>query len=411
MKARGPGGPAAVRAGAPRAFRIAVEFILVAACTLVFAGNLAGIATSLLTDRYAGQRDFLTYWSSARQLVLHANPYDPVAIGVMERAVGYSASLPTLVMRNPPYSLPFVYPLGFLSLRTASLVWSAWMLAAAWVSILLIRSIYRRGRSRIDLFGFLFAPLLSCFIAGQTAVFALLGLALFLKFHQTRPAVAGAALWLCALKPQNFAVFGVVLVLWCVASRRWRLPLAAIATLAASALLATIAWPGVWHEYRQMMASAHIEDQLIPCLSTMLRLLIRPGALWLQWVPLVVGCCWAVIYFLRQRAWDWRAHGGLLILISVTVAPYTWFMDQTLFLAALLPLLYRRSSDRRVVASFVLLSAALAAANLAGIPLGSLWLYPWTACAWLIWYLWAGEGKTIAEDSHLRGAVEVTRVP
>jgi hypothetical protein len=40
----------------------AVDFLVVGLCMIVFALNAAGIATTLLTDGYAGQRDFLTYW-------------------------------------------------------------------------------------------------------------------------------------------------------------------------------------------------------------------------------------------------------------------------------------------------------------------------------------------------------------
>jgi hypothetical protein len=377
----------------------------------VFALNAAGVLTALLTDKFAAQRDFLTYWCSARQLVIHANPYDAAAVGALERSVGYSASLPTLVMRNAPYSLPFVYPLGLLSLRAASLLWSLWMVLAAWFSVRLVAASYGRTSSKINLLAFAFAPLLSCFIAGQTAVFVLLGVALFLRFHQSRPLVAGASLWLCALKPQNFVLFGVVLIAWCVAGRRWRILLAAAVTMSAIAITVTAMRPEVWHEYWHMMSAAQIENQFIPCLSTMVRVLIRPTSTWLQWVPMIAGCSWAAAYFLRQSTWQWSEQGRLLLVVSVVVAPYSWFMDQTIFLAALLPALYRNTSDRATIATFALLSAGIETANLFGVPLSNAVLYPWTACMWLGWYLWANQrDKADREHSLAAAAVEVTSV-
>jgi hypothetical protein len=388
----------------------AADFLMVGFCTIVFALNAAGIATTLLTDGFAGQRDFLTYWCSGRQLVLGANPYDSAAIGVLERSIGYSDSLHPLVMRNAPYSLPLVYPLGFLSVRAASLLWSAMMLLAAWLSIRLIAEIYGQFGSKVNLLAYAFAPLLSCFISGQTSVFALLGLALFLRFHRERPLLAGTSLWLCALKPQNFVVFGVVLLIWCVLCRRWRIIGSAIVAIGATALVVTVMRPAVWHDYSRMMLHAHIEEKFIPCLSTALRVLIWPSAIWLQWVPVALGCCWAVIYFFRQRSWDWLQHGRLLLLVSVLVAPYSWFMDQTLFLAVLLPVLYVNRSSRWVLGSFALLSAGIETANLAGVPLYNRVLYPWTACMWVGWYLVANRGASAKPTEAAASAQVVTSV-
>ena len=120
----------------------------------------------------------------------------------------------------------------------------------------------------------------------------------------------------------------------------------------------------------------------------MLRLAIAPGAGWLQGLPAAAGCVWALAYFRRHRDWDWLEHGSLLMLVSVAVAPYSWFMDQAVLLPALLGALYRNRS-RTLVALFALLSAGVEIANLRGVPLGNAALYPWTAPVWLGWYLLA----------------------
>ena len=49
--------------------RAVFEMVVVGVCTVAFALNAAGIFTTLLTDDYAGQRDFVTYWSAGRQLL------------------------------------------------------------------------------------------------------------------------------------------------------------------------------------------------------------------------------------------------------------------------------------------------------------------------------------------------------
>jgi hypothetical protein len=137
-----------------------------------------------------------------------------------------------------------------------------------------------------------------------------------------------------------------------------------------------------------MMRAAQLETKLIPCVSTMLRLAIDPRAVWLQGLPAALGCVWALAYFRRHRRWDWIEHGSFLMLVSVAVAPYSWFMDQAVLLPALLHALYRNRS-RGLVALLALLSAGIELANLRGVRLTNPVLYPWTAPVWLAWYLLA----------------------
>ena len=364
------------------------EFLVVGICTLAFALNAAGIGATLLTPNFAGQRDFVTYWSSGHQMVQRANPYDGPAILRMEHSVGFATDLPPLIMRNAPPSLLMVLPLGFLSIRGASLLWSLLMVGALWISVRMIAAMHNRQGSQLNLLAYSFAPALSCLIAGQMGLFVLLGLVLFLRLHQTRPFLAGASLWLCALKPHLFLPFGVVLLLWIVLSKRYIIVLGAAVAFACSTAIAMALDPYVWMHYAQMMKAAKLETQLIPCVSTMLRVYINPNAVWIQSIPAVLGCVWALAYFLKHRDWDWIEHGSLLVLVSVVVAPYSWFMDQAILLPAVLHGLYRNRS-RNLVAVLALLSAIVEVANFRGVPLGNRILYPWTAPVWLIWYLLA----------------------
>lgn len=385
-----------------------VDFFVVGVCTLAFALNAGAILTSLLANGFAGQRDFITYWCSGVQLVHHRNPYDEALIGVLERSVGFSPTLRPLIMRNAPYALLAVYPLGFFTLRVASLIWSVCMIGATWWSVRTIDQLYGGRRSKVNLLAIAFAPFLSCIISGQISFLPLLGLTLFLKLHRTRPFAAGAALWLCAMKPQDFVPFAIVLVAWCVVRRAWSVFGGAAAALAASSALVWILDPFAWREYFAMMSAASIPDLYVPCLSTILRLLIRPSAVWLQLVPMVVACAWAAWYFWKHPKWDWLQHSPLLMLVSLVAAPYSWFMDQTILLPALLPVLYGNSS-RAAIATFALISGGIELANIFGVPLRNPILYPWTATLWLVWYLWAVRTRKAAVPLDT-GSAEMTPV-
>ena len=303
--------------------RAVFEMVVVGVCTVAFALNAAGIGTTLLTDDYAGQRDFVTYWSAGRQLVQRADPYDGPAILRLERSVGYSADSPPLIMRNAPPSLPIVLPLGFLGVRAASLLWSLLMVASLWLAVRMIAAMHERRMSGLDVIGLTFAPALSCLISGQMALFVLLGLVLFLRLHRTWPILAGASLWLCALKPQLFLPFGVVLLAWIVVNRGYRILLGAASAFGLSTAVACVLDPPVWVHYARMMRAAQLETKLIPCVSTMLRHRPRkglaPGRAGGPGLRLGAGLLPATPPLGLDRAWltsDARFHsGGPLLLV------------------------------------------------------------------------------------------------
>lgn len=345
-----------------------------------------------LTDHMAGSRDFVSYWATGQQLVQRANPYDREAIMRIEHAAGLDKNA-VLLMRNPPWALPLAYPLGFIGLRAAAILWSLVLLACLTISVRLIQKIHNSPRNHIHWLGLSFPPALICLIMGQTSLFALLGLVLFLRLHRARPFAAGVSLWLCALKPHLFLPFAVALLCWIVVHRSYRLLVGAVTALGGSCATAYCIDASAWPRYLEMMRTPEIDKQFIPCLSDALRLWLRPYATWLQYLPALLCCAWALRYFWRQReAWDWTEQGGLLMLTSLLFAPYCWLYDQGLALPALLHRVYKSRSGTPVL--LIALAALLIDFELCRFRLSSGW-YLWTAPAWLALYLMARP----AEDS------------
>lgn len=345
-------------------------------CVVPLAGNLAG------------SRDFVVYWATGCQLLHHASPFDPVAMMRIERAAGLNPGYGVLFMRNPPWGLPLTLPLGLFGVRLAALLWSLLLAGCLALSVLLLWRMEGRPANRLHWLGLSFAPALLCLFVGQTSLFSLLGYVLFLRLHGRRPFLAGAALWLCALKPHLFLPLGVVLALWILVSRAWRLLAGAACALALSCAVTYALAPTAWPDYLHIMRTSGIEREFIPCLSVAVRQWIDPHLLVLQELPVVLGCLWALAYYWpRRRSWDWPRQGGLLLLISLFLAPYCWLYDQALAIPALLAAAYRTRSQA--------LLAALACASLlielelvCGIKIPSA-LYLWCAPFWLVWYLFA----------------------
>jgi hypothetical protein len=341
-----------------------------------------------LTGQIAGARDFVVYWATGHQLVHHADPYDINAMMRVERDAGLPTRFGALFMRNPPWALPLTYPLGFIGVRIGALLWSLILLACLWGCVHLVWQMHGRPRPLLNFLGYSFAPALMCLIVGQTSLFALLGLVLFLRLYATRPFLAGCALWLCALKPQLFLAFGIVLLAWVIFTRSYKVLLGASTALALSCALAWIIDPTAWVDYARMMQTYGIEKEFIPCLSIVLRLWIRPQATPLQYILPAIGCAWALLYFWkRRRTWDWLTHGSLLMLVSLAAAPYAWLFDQAVIIPALLHGAYLTRSRIALIA-LALLSISVEVFLVTGFKLPSP-IYLVTAPAWLAWYLFA----------------------
>ena len=363
-----------------------MSIALVSGLTLAITALFLCVAP--LTGNIAGARDFVVYWATGQQLVHHASPYDVDAMMRIERGAGLPGVYGALFMRNPPWALAVTYPLGLIGVRLGALLWSLVLLSCLWGSVRMVWQMYGRPSKLLNFLGLSFAPALVCLIVGQTSLFALLGLVLFLRLHGTRPFLAGLALWLCALKPHLFLAFGVVLLAWVIVHHRYKVLLGAATALAASSAASWLIDPTAWSDYSHMMRTYGIEKEFIPCWSVVLRLWVSPQAIWLQYLLPVLGCGWALAYFWKWRhTWNWVQDGGVLVLVSILSAPYCWVFDQAVAVPALLQGAYRCRS-RALLVFLALASVAIEAGLVSGVKLPSA-LYLWTAPVWLVWFLLA----------------------
>ena len=363
-------------------------------CSFVVIGLM--VATS---EKDTTKRDFIEYWAAGQQLVQGANPYDSAAVLRLERGVGLEGGHP-LITWSPPGAFILLLPLGFVSAKTGSILWSLALLASLSMSIWILWILNGRPDSRFHLLGFMFAPVLACLMAGQLGIFLLLGIVLFLYFHRSRPFLAGSVLMPCALKPHLFLPFAIVLLLWLVNRRSYRILAGFITAVTVSCVLVTCFNIHVWAQYFQMMQTERALHMYAPTLSSVLRYLIDRNAVWPQFLLEAVSCGWAVWYFWSRRSlWSWVDQGLLLLLISVAVAPYAFFSDECILLPAVLSGVYRARDARRSLIPLVLI-AAVALVEAFAMQLYSLF-FLWTAPAWLAWYIYATRNKATQSVSNL----------
>jgi hypothetical protein len=360
---------------------LALAFAALSVCAVPLAGNMAG------------SRDFVAYYATGRQLVQHADPYDADAIRRIERSAGLSVN-GVLLMRNPPWSLPIALPLGFFGVRVAAACWSLALLTCMLLSAHLIRVMHGSPPNHIHWLAVSFTPALMCLTMGQTSLFPLLGLVLFLRYHHTHPFSAGAALWLCTLKPHLFLPFAAVWALWIVVSRSYRLLAGAAFAMGASLVVTYAIDPSAFSRYMALMRSPAVVQEFVPCLSDSIRFWIRPQAVWLQYLPAALATLWALWYFWRRRqSWNWIENGSPLILVSLVAAPYSFVYDQSVTIPAVIHGAY--VTRRRSLLVILVLALFTIAAEATRVRVSSGY-YLWTAPVWLAWY-WLASPRTRPE--------------
>jgi Glycosyltransferase family 87 len=335
--------------------------------------------------------DFIAYWSAARQILAGHNPYDIASVQALERPAGLTGS-GVLIMRNPPWTLLAIAPLGWLSFATGQQIWFALGLISVLISARWLRGLYHTERKPPWMAWFgtgLFLPIAVALAIGQISPLVLLGLAGFLHFEkQKKLGWAGAFLFLVALKPHIVFLLWIALLLWSVRMRTGRIlgVLAAVTTTAS--LVVTALDHRIFGQYLNFLASGAFTE-LTPTPSGLLRLSLRsPYAL--QLLPTLLGAVWFFWHWRRARAtWDWRRELPVLLLVSLLTVSYAWFFDQVV----LLPCVFQATAwaTRRHRPAWTGVAGIYLAANAAVLALIlfhriTFW-YVWTAPAWFLLYL------------------------
>ena len=342
--------------------------------------------------RVANVNDFVAYWSAASLITHGQNPYASDAVLSLEKEVGFTGSTP-LIMRNPPWIVPIIAPLGFLSFGVAQRLWLIVGLVAILTSSKWLWDLYRvEGQSRVvtGLAVATFAPIPVALAIGQVSPLVLLGIAGFLHFQQREKlGWAGAFLFLAALKPHLIFLVWVALALLSIYKRSARTVSLLILTTMISSLIAISLDHSIFFQYAQMLAKEKVAQELTPTLGGLIRL--WTGFYLAEYLPAIVALGWIIFHSRRQQdQWNWTKEMPTIMLLSLLTTPYGWFFDQVMLLPCLFKAVYwlRASCPLPlrlgIVSSYLIANAAVLTLIL--LHLTTFW-YAWTMPAWFMLYI------------------------
>lgn len=384
-------------------FLLALSSTRFLALLLVFLGTVAARPRQQASGNV---NDFVEYWTAARQVLVGRDPYAPEPVLALERQVGFVQSQ-ALIMRNPPWIVPVIVPLGLLSFNHAQQLWFGLGLMAIFFSGRWVWELYGAETDSLWIPGLvtgLFLPVAVALAIGQISPLVLLGIAGFLHFEKRKKLVlAGAFLFLVALKPHLVFLVWAALLCWSIRARTIRTIAALCSITALASFVAALLDHAIFSQYFNLMNSGVIEE-VTPTLSGWLRLSL--GRYYpLQLFPALLALIWFFFHWRSSESrWQWPDEMPMLLLISILTISYSWFFDQVV----LLPCVFRAaawavSGRRGMLISIAALFLSINAATLLLIleHRTTFW-YAWTVPAWFLLYIFASAKRL--KRTEMRGS-------
>ena len=286
--------------------------------------------------------DFTLYWSSSKLLLSGENPYDPE--GLQEYQAQVTGTNPGVVlMYYPPWTQLVLILLGLVDRVIGQLVW---VLVSTAVLVICIKKFWdHHGGSTRHLWlawlvAFSFGPAFAALgFTGQITPFFLLGLTVFLLLidKPEKDWITGLFLYFTAIKPQVLYLFFIILFLWAVHRRRWKLLAGFACSLGVATGLAMFFDPQIISHFFETLIRNTPIAWATPTIGTYLRYYLEFEGFWVQFIPPLIAGVLSVLYWWRKReTWDWQAVLPYVLFLSLITSPYTWTYD---FVVLIIPLL------------------------------------------------------------------------
>ena len=288
-------------------------------------------------------RDFVEYWAATRLLLTGNNPYGPRELFELQRSVGWTDSIP-LLMWNPPWTLSFILPFGLASFDIAQF---SWLLLNTFIVLLCAKQLWLlyggapTAYRTAWLVVLTFAPAYLVLILGQIGPLILLGLVGFLHCARAKHwKWAGALTILVSIKPHLLYLFWIALVLWIIEKRQWQLMIGVAVSGFIAATIPLLFSPYVYTDYIQLNRTAKLPtpfDWQTPTMGQAARFFFAPEAVWLQFVPSLIGVFWLLFHWHKSKnQWEWSAQLPILIVASLATTSFAWSFDYIVLLPAII---------------------------------------------------------------------------
>jgi hypothetical protein len=295
--------------------------------------------------------DFLLFWSSAKLILQGQNPYDGgLLLTTMSQTVGpmeYDMRVPT-----PPALAGLLLPLAILPFNIALLTWTISNVALAGLHLVYQTIQIPDNRQKLAIkFAFIstFYPLFLAIKLAQIIPLLFFCTALFCAnqdklIDRRKGFFSGLALAVCTIKPHLFLPFLIVVSLWTLRARMWRVAIGFIIGVASLWLFPVCFNSKVYSLYLNSDLSNSLNWRT-PTIGFWLAELAG-GVAYLKFLPLLLACgyaLWTGLTVLLDEG-ALRRITRRMIPLSLACAPYLWVYDFVLLIPAIVPMLHQQGN-------------------------------------------------------------------
>ena len=348
---------------------------------ILLLGILGVLGTRLVNESHyggLGTADFIQYWSAASLLIDGKDPYDPGLLLKVQQDLGRTHPQP-LRMWNPPWLLIVLLPVLSFDFGLSTAVWLTINLGIILFSGTFIWRFFGGSTGAALLVAWItsvsFFPFLLCWGVGQTSCLVLLGVVLFLLSDRVgNPWLGAAGLMLVSCKPQNVYLFCLIVAVWVLRERNWKLPAASVVLLGVAAGILTLLRPPWAADYLRALEQPPLY-WATPTVGGILREYFSIQSSAVQYLPPLVTAAATLLWISRHPKIVWRSSISLVLLVSSLSSPFGWSYDQVLLLFPCLESIVRvlapgqLAPGRRVLTGLVIFgySGSLLVFNLLGV--------------------------------------------
>lgn len=318
----------------------------------------------------------------------------------VQRQAGLNIDLPTMFYL-PPWVFPYILPFSVVSFPAGQILWLLINICILLVSIRTIWQIYGGSNKKIWLawvVGFVFAPtFVALGLTGQISPFILAGVTGFLYFVNKPKTewIAGMFASMLMIKPQVTYLLLLALIIGSIEQKRWRMLLGFFIVLSIEISMTIVIDPGIFAQYFHLIMTGLPNELASPTIGSVLRVVFGSQHIWLQYISVVPGLFWLLMYWKRAKNYDWRINTPIILLISIVTAVYAWTYDQIILLVAVIYSISELIRSKKKQAKWYLL--VFFCINLIAwifrVFLYDFWFF-WLAPSLLIWYWVAQDNKT-----------------
>jgi hypothetical protein len=354
-----------------------------------------------------GQADFIAYWSASTLFSRGENPYNPIDMLKIQREIDARHTKNTdLVLNawNPPWLILLLVPLGLLPFDIAANIWIFINLLVVGFALLLtweIAAIHngKRGFQVVLVAGYLFIQTIVMLSMGQVSSLVLLSVVLSVwLMKNSKDWLAGSALLFTTIKPHLSYFFLLVVFIWIIQNRRWKIVGGMVLTMSFTLTIFFILLPGWPGDYITLIHSMPYSLIYTSTVGSLMDALLGTKLFYFS-AFLVLFLIRPLLNLIRNEGW--LVPTNFSLLVGIPLSPFGFLFDQVLLLPAIIQIVaWILNKDLRG-GKAILISAGIILVNIGTLALATsiieqyYFLYVWVPFAVLAVYFVAWKKRYV----------------